>query len=139
VLFFSKQTKELVMKILLIDDDKLITGLFVAVLEDKFSSKYEIVAKERFSEGMEYALEHKEEISAVLLDGQIENGFGWQIAEALRLAGYQGIIFSVAGHALSEAVPASKRWPFNAWFQKPVPIDKLTGTLQDEWLKEMEK
>ena len=133
VQIFQKE-EALKQKILLVDDDTGVSDIFVAIFDSGAFPGYEIVVQKKFEEGMGFALDHKGDFCAVLLDGQIEAGQGWQIAEALRLAGYQGIIFSVAGRALCDAVPANKRWAFNGWFQKPVPIRELIGKLQDEWL-----
>jgi DNA-binding response OmpR family regulator len=126
-------------KILIIDDDDDVSNVLKELLEKiMFGFQVEVISS--FSSAVSMAeSERAQDYDAVLLDGQIKEepvgGHGYDIAEKLRLNGYRGIIFSIAGHAFCDAVPVDKKWCFNGGYQKPVPFRELAGQLLDVWLK----
>jgi DNA-binding response OmpR family regulator len=128
----------MIKKILVVDDDTGVTKLIEASL-NLMMPGFEVDLVNHFDVGMEIARTAKiHDYIVVLLDGQINTGHGYDIAEVLRVNGYKGIIFSIAGRAFCDAVPQEKRWLYNGSYQKPVPFHELAGELLDVWLKECE-
>jgi hypothetical protein len=118
---------------LLVDDEQPIIALFGKAFP-QFLPAYKVEAFTSFAEGKEFASKSVGDIGIVLLDGKDNEGnFGWHIAEALREAGSQALIFLLSGDPKS-AVPREKRYLFNGIFWKPLRIHEFCAKLQDEWL-----
>jgi DNA-binding NtrC family response regulator len=117
--------------ILAVDDEWQIINVLKDYFE-MFVPEWSVTTFLTLKDGLKHALEHKEELDAVLLDGNLFPGFGWEIAEALG-ADYKGVIFCLAGQSFEESVPEEKRNLYSGFFCKPVDYEALIRELKEKF------
>jgi hypothetical protein len=119
-------------KILVVDDEEIICDLYKGFF-GKLVPDWELIAKETIHDGLNYGLENVEELHALFLDGYLQPGFGWQIAEVLRKEGYKGLIFCVAGQSFDASVPVDKQYLYDGFFKKPIDFLDMVNELKKKF------
>jgi DNA-binding response OmpR family regulator len=116
------------LKILIVDDDKVTLGL----MRKRLSDAYEIIETEDPQQALALALNHKPD--AILLDLMMPGFSGFELCQSFRALSYTSVIpiFVISG----EAEPKYKDHCINlgatAYFEKPLNFDELKSRLAVE-------
>src|ERR1700690_2295910 len=118
-------------KLLIVDDDDAVLGLFRARLADS----YEIIDTTHAEEALALALEHKPD--AILLDLMMPEYSGFELCHNLHSLSYTSAIpiFMVSGTAGGKAKEQCEKLGAKALFQKPVDFAALKIALNLEFKK----
>lgn len=90
--------------ILVVDDEIFITSTLVELLE-KFFPNHDVVGKNTYPDGLEFAIENIDSIKLVILDGKLPSALGSEIGIAMRSKGSQAVICMLSGSPVEEIIP----------------------------------
>jgi hypothetical protein len=109
------------------EDNKILAEAYKDLFEDVFPKELVLEIKDNVREGKSFVLDNIQKIKIAILDGELLDGPGYEIALAMRQAGFKGKIFLASGKDAGEVVPKI----FLPLFTKTYHKDNLYHMMQE--------
>lgn len=117
-------------KILLVDDESYFLWPLIKKLEEAYPG-YEIMEKNTYPEGLEFALQNLNSVKLAILDGKLLGYLGSDIGIAMRTAGSRAVIYMFSGSPVEVIIPDVGHRPlFDGVFEKGNSLSKFIAELK---------